>query len=273
MLLYERLGVSLADHIALDARLKVLSTSLELDKNPYLAKGLQIDARDQVALAHYLLEDPSETERHAEALVEQVKDFLFGEWRNRYTTTHGVMDATSPLGTRPLTVTYDAAECRRRLTWMRGFRAGLLWALYLGREADVKRIASYPAEDVYDENFGGDFRPPYKSCYALLSSVLLDADRPLDQNHIDQVERGSKEKPKLLLAALRQISARDASGFDKALAKCVRHHVKCELSSGQRSLDTKLDLDGSTLAHVARTVGLSVTPGNGLRDHLVRCEV
>src|SRR5688572_1209836 len=217
MRLYERLGVSLDGDIALDARLMLLENRLADDPktDPIIARSLDINDREPAVLACYLLERNAAAKEHAGLLIEQVVDYLFGDWRNTYASTEGVPDASSPTGTRSVRVTRNAAECRRQLTWMRAFRAGLLWALCLGREESVRRIASYPADDVYGEDFGGDFGPRHKSYYILLSALVLNPGRPPAGRHVEQVERAGRKKPKLLLAALREAQRRDAGAFGK----------------------------------------------------------
>jgi hypothetical protein len=77
-----------------------------------------------------------------------------------------VIDKTTETGTRVLNVTLDDAACRREFMWMSYFRAGLVWALWLGQDVDLLTLAKYPADDAADEaRGGGDFGPPEKAYF------------------------------------------------------------------------------------------------------------
>jgi hypothetical protein len=267
MRLYERLGVSLESDIALPSRLELLDVALEGGRAVDVSKGSLIGCREQVALAQYLLEDQAEARAHAEALVSHVDDYLFCPWRYGYATTRAVIDKTTETGTRVLNVTLDDAACRREFMWMSYFRAGLVWALWLGQDVDVLTLAKYPADDAADEaRGGGDFGPPEKAYFILLSDLILGRNGPTADAAV--IEKGRRKKTKLLLAALEALRCRDAALFTAALTKCIRHHVANELPN--RGLDNKLAIDASILSHVGRRMGVTAKVEPPLADHLIR---
>jgi hypothetical protein len=268
MKLCERLHLDPNDDIALDNVLRLLDDDSEgIDAG--MTRQLRIMSREMVVLAYYVLEDNTSAIEHGTVLVELVLDYLFGAWRDAYTRRFGVRDKQAPGGVRTVTETLGREGCRREVGWMKELRSGLLWALSLGNQDAVARLAEYPGEDLWEEAvIHDDFGPSDKAYYILLAQLLRgDEVTKSWEGQAAIIRRDRKKKPKLLLGALDRIVHRDGTGFQQALSECLRQHVKRELP--HRGLENKLALDPTILHHTALRMGMKVDVPEKYRDHLI----
>jgi hypothetical protein len=269
MKLYERLQLDLAEDIALENMLGALN--LPPGTEVEITKDLRILNRQHVALAYYLLEDHKLAREHGTALVAEVEDYLLGAWRDTFTVDRGVPDTEAPEGWSRVTMALGREGCRRELEWMEQWRAGLVWALGLGLDDAVARLAEYPGPDLPDVDCD-DFGPADKASFLVLARVLR-GDRTaspmlgrMPETAILLYDR--KKKPRLLLAALDRIVFHDTKGFQKEWLKCLHYHIQRELP--ERGLDNKLALDATILYYTARRTGMEIEVPDKYRDHVIR---
>jgi hypothetical protein len=263
--LYERIGVDPEFDIALEKRLSALTVCLRKGVDPAINKRLLLSSRQQVVLAYYLLDQRREAGEHAAALVAEVEDYLMGGWRASYEEPRWVDDSGHPEGGYQRPYVPGVAGCRREFLWMEAFRDGLLWALALGDGAAAARLAGYAGEDLRGEEF--DFGPADKAWRLVATSLVLGGPAAERAGWEGVVEGSRAKKPRLLLAALRAAATGDAPGVGKALAECVRHHLRTEFP--EAGLDHKLALDASLVLHVAMQAGLPIDLDPKHRDHFV----
>jgi hypothetical protein len=264
MQLVDLLRLDLDRDIALPRSLRMLNQPP--GRSLLNTKRCTIMDREHVALAYFIMGDHTSAREHGILLVEAVKDYLFGEWRDTYTEKRSIQDDRTPNGRRQIDLLLGTEGCRREKKWMEQYCAGLVWALFLGLRDDVARLSQYPAMDCTDEtelDMGrGDADKRY---YILLSSVLRDGPvSSLDPGHVATIEGGRRKRPKLLLAALSRIVDGDADGFGECLHKLIKYHVKHVLP--MPGLSNKLDLDASILYHAALLRGFTI---NNKQDDLM----
>ena len=152
------------------------------------------------------------------------------------------------------------------------FRDGLLWALWLDdMAAAARRIAEYPGDDVPERD--SDFGPADRAWLMLAASLVLET--PMSDWHVHEqaISRARARKPRLLLAALRAISAGDAATLRKSILECVRHHIRTEFSAQTNALHDKLALDASLVCQLASRRGLTIDLPPKERDHIVDLSV
>lgn len=263
--LYVRLGVDLETDIALEHRLRPITSVSKPGIDLAIDKRLAIDARHQVVLAYYLLERRSKVLEHAMALVAEVQDFFLGDWVESYVVNRWVEDPTHSEGGYKRAFVTGREWCRREFRWMESYRDGLLWALWLNDDAAALRLAGYPGDDVREQEF--DYGPADKA-WRVLAAYLLLENPSQDWTACTQViERTRAKKPRLLLAALRAIAAGDAATFRKAVSETIRHHVRTD--ADEAGLDNKLALDASLMIQIARRAGMSVELKPAERDRVV----
>jgi hypothetical protein len=275
MKLYERLGIDLQEDITLESRLLMLALAdspepVDQASAEFLIyQELARATRHQVALAYYLLEDHQSAWEHATAAVAQVEGYLFGGWRDCFADECAVPDAEAPDGCRRERVLLGRAGCRRLLPWMAMWHTGLVWALSLGHQEAVARLAEYPGPDVTDEaDAEVDFGPANKAAFLVLARVLRGDRTACGASETAIIHKVRKKKPRLLLAALDRIVAQDGVGFQKAWVECLRYHIQRELP--KRGLDNKLALDATILYYTARRTGMEIEIPDKHRDHVIR---
>lgn len=214
-----------------------------------IKSGLVADATN-VAICHYCSGNTNEAKRYAEKCVKHALEYFHGEWRGRIPTD---------------LKTLDPGWWRIHATWVTPFREALCWATVLGDWKSVQRLAEYPAKE---SKPGVDAtREDAAACFAL-ACVLRNAPAAEYAHCFAVIDKGKKEKPKLIAAVVRALQARDAAQFQKSLESYLRYFRKSEFK--KTSLDKLLCLDGTTLLNIGLHMGLAFSIPSEVEDHIIR---
>lgn len=203
-----------------------------------------------VAICHYCLGNTSEAKRYAEKCVKHALEYCYGAWRGRILTD---------------LKTLDSVWWRIHATWVTPFREALCWATALGDWKAVQLLAEYPAKETRP---GVDAtREDAAACFAL-ASLLRGSARSDYETCFGTIQKGKKEKPKLIADVVRALQAKNADQFQKCLEAYLRYFRKSEFK--KTSLDKLLCLDGTTLLNLGLHMGLGFSIPPEVEDHIIR---
>ena len=207
-------------------------------------------------------------------LVEAMTYFFFGPWRDRFTY----------LGEQ-----FNRERARAELPWIGCYREGLAVALSLGDWASADRLLEWPDSDLrFDE--GSDDRTREDNAYQIWLALRLrgeqgnrvSAQRDVANRQLrregdlsaakalrqvktllpntdaisaavfqrEAIARGSRRRPKMLLAAAEALLAGNPVEMSKALTAYLRHYRQREIRPNR--VDFGVSLDGTILWHLAR---------------------
>jgi hypothetical protein len=181
---------------------------------------------------HPLLDDWHAVGRRAVAAA--VKYFC-GSWRKKFVR---------------LDTEYDRASSRAALPWISYYREGLTMAASLGDWKSVDRLLAWPGPDLKNDE-GLDDRTTQDNLYQIWLAARLrgEPEKAVAQER-SRIERGTRRRPKMLLAAADALFAHDPMGLSKALEKYLRHYRKNEFDT--RQVDLAICADANVLWHLAR---------------------
>ncbi len=214
------------------------------------SKAALVDDATFIALFYWCEGRSGDAKTYAAECVKHGVEYFFGKWREEIPTD---------LKTR------DAVWWRIHATWVTPFREALCWATALGDWKAVQLLAEYPAKETRP---GVDAtREDAAACFALAS--LLRGSAPSDYEAcFGVIQRGKKEKPKLVAGVVRALQARNADQFQKCLEAYLHYFRKSEFK--KTSLDKLLCLDGTTLLNLGLHVGLAFSIPPEVEDHIIR---
>jgi hypothetical protein len=145
---------------------------------------------------------------------------------------------------------YDRASSRAALAWISYYREGLTLAASLSDWKSVDRLLAWPGPDLKDDE-GLDDRTTQDNLYQIwLASRLRGESEGSVTKLRSRIERGTRRRPKMLLAAADALFAGDAAGLSKALQKYLPHYRKNEFNT--RQIDLGICADTNVLWHLAR---------------------
>jgi hypothetical protein len=181
---------------------------------------------------HPLLDDWHKVGRRA---VGAVVEYFCGRWRKKFVWNDSE---------------YDKVSSRAALPWISYYREGLTMAASLGDWKSVDRLLAWPGPDLKDDE-GLDDRTTQDNLYQIWLAANLRGD-PEDAfaQQRSRIERGTRRRPKLLLAAADALLVGDSVGLSKALEKYLRHYRKNEFNT--RQVDLAICADANVLWHFAR---------------------
>lgn len=204
--------------------------------------------------------------------------YFFGPWRDKFTWCQEDHDRQSSRGSLP---------------WIDAYRSGLALACAFGDCASVDMLLEWPAPDLRrDEGTDdrtaednayhiwlamrlrsepvektgpqreaaqqpkrreGDFEAvkAFRKVKDVLSGVEAIASAAIQR---EMIERASRRRPKMLMAAADAMFAGNTAEFSKSLTAYLKHYRQKELQT--QRVDTGICLDGMVLWHLARRRGL-----------------
>jgi len=176
-------------------------------------------------------------------LVAAVVHYFFGAWRERF---------------HFLTQELDRASARAELPWRDNYRSGLAVALSLSDWSSADQLLQWPGPDLpWDE--GTDDRTDEDNAYQIWLAVMLrgePAHAVTPQRAM--IERGTRRRPKMLLAAADALLAGDSAGLSKALSTYLQHYRKREMRPNR--IDFGVCLDATAVWHSARRRDMGEVP-------------
>jgi hypothetical protein len=176
-------------------------------------------------------------------IVAAVMHYFFGSWREGFAYFGQEL---------------DQVKARAKLPWISFYREGLTVAVSLSDWASADRLLSWPGPDLKDDE-GFDDRTTEDNFYQIwLAARVRGETEDAVVKERARIERGTRRRPMMLLAAADALLADDASGLSGALAKYLRHYRKNELRLTQ--VDLGICADGNVLWHLARRRGLGEVP-------------
>lgn len=240
-------------------------------------------------LGYFLAEPPLNDWREAgRRIVSATTYYFFGPWRENF-----VWNDDSGIGYAPI----NREQARTRLPWINAYRAGLALACAFSDWTSVDELLEWPGSDLcYDE--GTDDRTKEDNAYYIWLAMRLrdePEEKAATQRELVQqpkrregnlaavkafqkvkdvlpgveaiasaaiqremIERGSRRRPKMLMAAANALLDGNAAEFGKSLAAYLKHYRQKELQT--QRVDTGICLDGMVLWHLARHRGLGEIP-------------
>jgi hypothetical protein len=123
-------------------------------------------------------------------------------------------------------------------------------AVSLSDWKSVDKLLAWPGPDLKDDE-GLDDRTKQDNLYQIWLAARLRGE-PEDALAAVRrpIERGTRRRPKMLLAAADALFAGDAVGLSKALQKYLMHYRKNEFET--RQVDLAICADANVLWHLAR---------------------
>jgi tetratricopeptide (TPR) repeat protein len=212
-----------------------------------IKSGLVADATN-VAICHYCLGNKKEAKRYAEKCVKHALEYFYGAWRGRILTD---------------LKTLDPGWWRIHASWVCQLSEALCWATSLGDWKSAKLLAEYPTSE---SKPGGATREDAAACFAL-ASLLRGSARSDYEACFGTIQKGKKEKPKLIADVVRALQAKNADEFQKCLEAYLRYFRKSEFK--KTSLDKLLCLDGTTLLNLGLHMGLGFSIPPEVEDHII----
>lgn len=150
-----------------------------------------------------------------------------------------------------------SVRARQVLGWMEPYRRSLMAALCLDAHDDLAKLLEWPEPDLPDDEGTTDRTPGDKAFHILLARWLRGES--IDQPDLRQtVSKGTRRRPKLLLATLDALMAGDVDQARAALAKFLQNYKKTEFRVDR--VDFAISLDGTVLWHAARHRGIYLGP-------------
>lgn len=248
-----------------------------------LSNGRSVFALGWMGYPHH--ESPLSNWREAgRRVVSSSLHYFFGPWRERFVWYHD-----SCIGYAP----FNREQARTRLPWSNAYRAGLALACAFGDWPAVDRFLEWPAPDLCRDE-GTDDRTAEDNAYQIWLAMQLRSEpeektgsqRELAQQpkrregdfealkafrkvkdvlpgveaiasaaiQREMIERASRRRPKMLLAAADAMLAGNTTEFSKSLTAYLKHYRQRELQL--QRVDTGISLDGMVLWHLARRRGM-----------------
>lgn len=205
--------------------------------------------KTRVALCYYLLEDILNARSYAREVVEDVLEFLYGDWRKTAKTDLKIA---------------DPGWWQKHSSWMMPFQVGILWASALGDWKSLRRMAEFPQLDV-------DVSPGYtkadRDYYLAIACYLRDGENAEIAPLAARIQGETKLKPQLLLRVLQGIRRQKESAFNEALSAYLRYFRKSEFR--KRMLTSLFAIDGTFLINLARYKGLRVAYPLEYEDYVI----
>jgi hypothetical protein len=183
-------------------------------------------------LKHPQLHDWPEAGRRA---VAAVVEYFCGAWRKKFVWS----DAE-----------YDKTSSRAALPWITFYRDGMTLAASLSDWKSVDRLLAWLGPDVKEDG-GLDDRTVQDNCYQIwLAARLRGKPEDAVAKERSRIERGTRRRPKMLLATADALLAGDSAELSKALQKYLRHYRKNEFNT--RQVELGICADANVLWHFAR---------------------
>lgn len=232
------------------------------DGSPIEPHWNQPFARCQLAHEHSVLallyEYRSESRKAREVASSSLywtHEYFFGTWRSELKDGRG----------KPRT----EASVRREMSWIDPFREGVMWSLCL-KDRRLSKLASYPDIDLLkllDEGLL-DYTPADHSFYLAFAMYLRGEPWSKSESLRRRVNGSSQKRPKLLLAILESIQAKDSEQFEQTMVEHLKHFRRVQFDT--MYMVTCQSIDGTSLWYLAEKEGLRLLrlPGE-LRDLLV----
>lgn len=211
-------------------------------------------------------------------LVQASLYYFFGVWRDKFMWCQEE---------------YNRQSSRSSLPWSNAYRAGLALACAFSDWSSADKLLEWPGPDLPPDE-GTDDRTREDNAYQIWLAMRLrgesedtvGAQRDIAQRpqHREQdfsvlkafrdvkdvlpgveqiassaiqrelIQRGSRRRPKMLMAAADAMLADDSEEFSKTLGAYLKHYRQKELQL--QRIDTGICLDGMVLWHLARRRGL-----------------
>ena len=187
----------------------------------------------------------------AKKCVQAVLDYFYGDWRERLITMDGQKGETA---------------WRKECLWLEEVQRSLPFASALSNWEAVKRIAAYPPEDMFPEAAKAKGEGAWGRA---VLSYLRGEPRNKIEAFIAKAESKKTKRLILLGPVLRTLMDQHERKFADALLAYLAYYRKSEFKT---ELDKAIALDGTTLYHVGRKVGLTVQLPEGIAKHVVRFE-
>lgn len=188
-------------------------------------------------------------------MVAAVVYYFFGPWRDKFTYMVGDYQQYPE--------EFDRARARAKLPWIDYYREGLTVALSLSDWQSADRLLGWPGPDLKDDHGLDDWTTEDNLYQIWLAARARGEKEASVAQERARIERSTRRRPKMLMAAADALLANDQRAFSSALEKYLRHYRKnnlrpAELSRGQVNLD--ISTDANTLWHLARRRGLGEVP-------------
>lgn len=208
-----------------------------------------------VGLIHECRGEPDDARVHGVASLEWTHDYFFGTWRRELRDGRG----------KPRT----EASVRREMSWIDPFREGVMWSLCL-QDRRLTKLVSYPDIDLLkllDEGLL-DYTPADHSFYLALAMYLCGEPWAESESLRRRVNGSSQKRPKLLVAILESIQAKDSERFEQTMVEHLKHFRRVQFDT--MYMVTCQSIDGTSLWYLAEKEGIKLPrlPGE-LKDLLV----
>ena len=181
---------------------------------------------------HPVLDDWPEVGRRA---VAAAFEYFCGAWREKFEWCSAEHDRTTS---------------RAALPWISSYREGLTLAASLSDWKSVDRLLAWPGPDLKNDE-GLDDRTMQDNLYQIWLAARLRGEPDDAVAKVrSRIERATRRRPKMLLAAADALFDGDPVGLSKALQKYLRHYRKNEFDT--RQIDLAICADANVLWHFAR---------------------
>lgn len=213
-----------------------------------IKSDLGLDATN-VAICYYCVGDLREARNYAERAVKHFLDYFFGKWREEIPTD---------------LKTLDPEWWRVHAGWVGHFSEAVCWGTSLRDWKSVQHLAEYPSDE---SKPGGASREDAAACLAL-ACLLRKTPAPDYEHCFAIIQKGKKQKPKLIAAVLRALQEKSATEFQKSLETYLHYFRRSEFKKS--SLDKLLCFDGTTLLNIGTRDGLVFRTPPEVENHIIR---
>lgn len=249
MTLYEKHGLRIPaeDYLEALSGVKQRSTAFRADRTFMRI----VDERGCLALVYYLQDDLNAAKSQAKTLLSEAENYFFGAWRAE-------MD--------PSTFSYNRSDWRERLFWMDQYIVGSSWAAVLGEQQMLRKLSSYPSENLWIDPDGNE---QMKSVYVQVAHSIRNGKVELADSFRAQVDAGDSVYAKHLVAILAQMEARSAELLTETFNRCLLYYKKSVFN--KKSMRTLVSYEVSLLLAVSKTMlGIECKVDDSLMDYVIR---
>jgi hypothetical protein len=249
MTLYEKFGwrIRLEDYLN---DVKIVEACLRSADRQWVHFADLPNRESNVAVCYYLEGDIAKAQQFAARAIAHCLEYFYGTWRAQFRTDEG---------------TYDPNWWRRNISWMTHLHEAFCWASSLGDWTSLRRLAEYPARD---SKPGIDGTREDAAAYLALACLLRDEPLAQYEHCFGIIEKGKKQKPKLVARVIRELQAKNGGAFQDSLEAYLRYFRKSEFKKS--ALDKLLCFDGTTLLHIGEREGLNFKVPPEIEDHIIR---
>jgi hypothetical protein len=208
-----------------------------------------IDDSSHICFDYYMIDEKEKIEHYVKPMLEYAIDYFFGEWRKA----------------NPIDGKIGEDFLKKGESWIREFRASILWGTYIGEWEKVKEISKYPDDLSMLENLESK---EMRAWYTALAIFLREGTLKNADKYIEIIEAGKKKREKLLINVLRSIVEKDLEKFNKEFRVYLKYYKAHEC----KGIHDKLAIDGTILFNIAKHNGMPVEFPKEYIDHYIFLE-